>query len=113
MRARRIAAITRTGIALLLLSASSSFAQAPDSRYRTFRPDAPGPHPAVVFVSGCDGFAPPVAPTLYERRAEHLRALGHMVIFADYLGRRGVKTCAGSITHEDAARDLISAAAWL
>jgi dienelactone hydrolase len=39
--------------------------------------------------------------------------LGHLVIFVDYLGRRGLKTCAGPITHEDAARDLMSAAAWL
>ena len=108
MTAGRIA-----GIALLLLSVSSGFAQTPEARYRTFRPDAPGPHPAVVFVSGCDGFAPPNAPALYERRAEHLRALGQIVIFADYLGRRGLKTCAGPITHDEAARDLTSAAAWL
>jgi dienelactone hydrolase len=113
MKARRIAFITRAGIASLLLSASSSFAQTSDARYRTFQPDAPGPHPAVVFVSGCDGFAPSIAPTLYERRAEHLRAQGHIVIFADYLGRRGLKTCAGPITHEDTARDVVSAAAWL
>jgi len=113
MTAGRIAFIVGPGIALLLLSASSGFAQTPDARYRTFRPDAPGPHPAVVFVSGCDGFAPPIAPALYERRAEHLRAFGHIVIFADYLGRRGLKTCAGPITHEDAARDLMSAATWL
>jgi dipeptidyl aminopeptidase/acylaminoacyl peptidase len=97
----------------LLLSASFSFAQAPAASYRTFRPDTPGPHPAVIFLSGCDGLAPSFAPTLYERRAEHLRLLGHLVIFVDYLGRRGVKTCAGPVTHEDAARDLIAAAAWL
>ena len=101
------------GITLLLLSASTSFGQTRDAGYRTFRPDAPGPYPAVVFVSGCDGFTPPIAPALYERRAEHLRALGHVVIFADYLGRRGLKTCAGPVTHEDAARELLSAAAWL
>ena len=101
------------GMALLLLSAPSSDAQTSDLKYRTFRPDAPSPHPAVVFLSGCDGLAPPVAPALYERRAESLRAQGQLVIFADYLGRRGLKTCAGSVTHEDAARDLVSAAAWL
>jgi len=54
-----------------------------------------------------------MAPTVYERRAERLRALGHVVIFVDYLGRRGLKTCAGPVTHDDAARDLLSAAAWL
>jgi dienelactone hydrolase len=105
--------VARAGAALLLLSASSSFAQKPEAKYRTFRPDIPGPHPAVALVSGCDGLAPPMAPAVYERRAEHLRMLGHLVIFVDYLGRRGLKTCAGPITHEDAARDLMSAAAWL
>jgi dienelactone hydrolase len=54
-----------------------------------------------------------MAPTLYSRRAEHLRALGHLVIFVDYLGRRGLKTCAGPVTHDAAAQDLLSAAAWL
>jgi dienelactone hydrolase len=103
----------RAGIAVVLCAASSSFAQTGDARYRTFRPDSAGPHPAVVFVSGCDGFTPSIAPALYERRAEHLRALGHVVVFADYLGRRGLKTCAGPITHEEAARDLVAAAAWL
>src|SRR5512144_353811 len=96
---------------LLLLLASSSVAQLSGPSYRTFRPDGSGPHPAVVFVSGCDGFAPPMAPASYERRAEYFRAHGHLVIFADYLGRRGLKTCAGPVTHEDAARDLVSAAA--
>ena len=54
-----------------------------------------------------------MAPTLYERRAEHLRAQGCIVIFAGYLGRRGLKTCAGAISYDDAAQDLVSAAIWL
>lgn len=79
-----------------------------------FRPDGPGPHPAVLFVPGCDGFAPPMAPRLYERRATELRRRGYVVLFVDYLGRRGLTSCAaGSITHDDAARDLIVEAAWL
>jgi dienelactone hydrolase len=103
----------RLGLALLLLSASSSAAQLPDPGYRVFRPDTPGPHPAVVFVSGCDGFAPAAAPARYERRAEHLRAQGYVVVFADYLARRGLKSCAAAITHEEAARDVVAAATWL
>lgn len=102
------------GIAVLvLLVAPAAFGQAPAGSYRTFRPDGPGPHPAVVLLSGCDGFRPSFAPTLYERRAAELRALGQLVIFADYLGRRGLKSCAATITHADAARDLVAAAAWL
>jgi len=108
-----IAFVVQAGIALPLLFGSSSFAQTPDAGYRIFRPDAPGPHPAIALVSGCDGFTPQIAPAVYERRAEHLRALGHVVIFVDYLGRRGLKTCAGPITHDEAARDLMSAVAWL
>ena len=107
------AVVVGAAVVVLFLSGSSSFSQMFDAKYRTFRPDTPGPHPAVALVSGCDGFAPPMAPMLYERRAEHLRALGHLVIFVDYLGRRGLKTCAGPITHDDAARDLLSAAEWL
>jgi dienelactone hydrolase len=67
----------------------------------------------VVVLSGCDGFHPSFAPATYERRAEQLRALGHVVVFADYLGRRGLKTCAATLTHADAARDLVAASAWL
>jgi dienelactone hydrolase len=54
-----------------------------------------------------------MAPKLYERRAEQFRGRGYAVVFADYLGRRGLKSCAGSVTHDDAARDLVAAAAWL
>ena len=97
----------------MLLSVSAAWAQAPDPGYRVFRPDRPGPRPAVLFLSGCDGLAPSFAPKLYERRAERLRAGGHVVVFVDYLGRHGVKTCAGAISHEQAARDLLAAARWL
>jgi dienelactone hydrolase len=113
MTTRRAVAIVRAAVVLLLLFESSGFAQTPDAKYRIFRPDAPGRRPAVALVSGCDGFAPSNAPALYERRAEHLRTLGYIVVFVDYLGRRGLRTCAGAVTHEDAARDLMSATAWL
>jgi len=113
MTARCSASILQAAAALLLLCGSSSAAQVSDPRYRTVAPDGPGPHPAVALVPGCDGFAPPFAPKLYEHRAEHLRALDHVVVFVDYLGRRGLKTCGGAVTHDDAARDLMSAVAWL
>src|SRR5882724_7872368 len=100
-------------IALPLLFPSFGLVQTSDPKYRVFRPDASGPHSAIVFVSGCDGFAPSFAPTLYERRAEYFRAQGYIVIFADFLGRRGLKSCAGPVTHEQAAQDLVSAAAWI
>jgi dienelactone hydrolase len=99
--------------AWLLLWGTCCFAQTLDPTFRTFRPEGPGKHPAVLLLSGCDGFAPSFAPKLYLERAEHLRSLGHVVVFVDYLGRRALKTCAGPVTHDDAARDLTSAAMWL
>ena len=119
MKAPRTASALGAVIAMLSFSAPTAGAQGPSvgpgspAAYRTFKPDGAGPHPAVVLVSGCDGFAPSIAPTLYQLRAEQLRAQGHIAIFADYLGRRGLKTCAGAITPEEAARDVVSAVAWL
>jgi dienelactone hydrolase len=89
-----------------------AWAQTPD--YRTFQPQGAGPHPAVVFASGCSGFAPSVAPKAYERAAEQLRGQGYLVFFADYLGRRGLSSCvSGRISRSDAGKDVVAAATWL
>jgi dienelactone hydrolase len=97
-----------------VITAASASAQAPDGGYRSFKPDGPGPHPAVVFVSGCSGFAPAFAPGAYERVAEQLRKQGHMVVYADYLGRWNLRSCSGTtITHADAAKELVTVATWL
>jgi dienelactone hydrolase len=112
MRAERTVTIG-AAIALAVALVSTGVAQPRDPTYRTFRPASAGPHPAVIFASGCDGFVPSLAPALYERRAEAFRAQGYVVVFADYLGRRGLKTCAGPITHQDAAHDVVAAAAGL
>ena len=102
------------GIGLMLLALSSGLAQTTEGGYRTFRPDGPAPYPAVIFVSGCSGFTPSFAPRAYERIAEQFQTQGYLVVFADYLGRRGLTSCAGaSITHADAAKDVIAVAAWL
>ena len=96
------------------MSSTSTSAQDSDGRYRVFRPDGPGPHPAVAFLSGCSGFAPSVAPKSYDRVAEQLVAQGFVVIFVDYLGRRGLQSCARApITPADAAKDLVAATGWL
>lgn len=81
--------------------------------YRTFRPEGPGPFPAVMFVSGCSGFAPSLSPTFYAKTAERLRGEGQLVIFVDYLGARGLRSCAGTISHEEAGRDVMAALAHL
>ena len=103
------------GLGVLLLWASTSFAQAPDGGYRVFRPDGAGPHPAVAFVSGCSGFAPAGARKSYERVAERLRGDGYLVLFVDYVGRRGLPNCARppKVSEGDAAKDLVVALTWL
>ena len=102
-----------TACAAPAMSGLGPRAQAPEP-YRTFRPDGPGPHPAVAFVSGCSGFAPSLAPKAYERVADQLRGQGYTVVFVDYLGRRGLQSCsAARITHADAAEDLVAAVTWL
>jgi dienelactone hydrolase len=89
-------------------------AQSLDRGYLVFRPDGPGPHPAVVFLSGCSGFRPSFAPKAYEQTAEKLRRMGFVVVWADFLGRRNLTSCAfGGITQEEAARDAVGAALWL
>jgi dienelactone hydrolase len=110
----QVAARITCGVGLLLLSAASALAQTSGGDYRSFKPDGPGPHPGVVFVSGCSGFAPSFAPGVYERVAEQLRKQGYIVVYADYLGRWNLKSCAGaSITHADAAKELVAATTWL
>ncbi|MBM4348411.1 MAG: hypothetical protein FJ106_00730 [Deltaproteobacteria bacterium] len=98
----------------LLLISTTVVAQITDGGYRIFRPDGPGPHPAVVFVSGCSGFTPAFAPKAYGRPAEQLRGLGFVVVWADFLGRRNLKSCMeGGITPEEAGWDAVAAASWL
>jgi dienelactone hydrolase len=112
----RETALSVTGaLGVLVLWASASFAQALDDGYRVFRPGGAGPHPAVAFLSGCSGFAPVGARKFYERVAETLRGQGYVVLFVDYVGRRGLQNCARApmVTEVDAAKDLVTAVTWL
>jgi dienelactone hydrolase len=81
--------------------------------YRVVLPPGPGPHPALLFVSGCSGFAPDVAPNHYPREAEAFAAQGFAVVFVDYLGARGRKTCGGVIRVRDIASDILTAADYV
>lgn len=97
---------------LVFLSVSSVLAQAVDGGYRVFRPAGDGPHPAVIFLPGCVGFAPDFAPKNAERQTEDLRGRGFVVVWADYLGRRNLTTCLG-ISKAEIGRDAVAAASWL
>lgn len=101
------------GIGLMFLLLMPVMAQTKDGGYRVFRPEGAGPHPAVVFVSGCSGLKPSFAPKAYEQASERLRAIGFIVVWADYLGRRNLVHCWGNVTPEETARDAVAAAAWL
>ena len=59
-------------------------------RYQTRRPNSPGPHPAVLMVSGCSGFADARFPTTYAQRAETLVSAGYVVGYVNYLAAHGV-----------------------
>jgi dienelactone hydrolase len=114
MTTTRFALRTSGIICLILLSLAPAVAQdAANGGYRVFRPDGPGPHPAVLFLSGCDGFKPAYAPASYERPAEELRALGFVVVWVDYLGRRNLPDCTSGVTEDEAGRDAVAAASWL
>ena len=114
MRITDIVGTISWGIALTLVSVATVGAESTARPYRTFTPDTPGPHAAVVFVSGCSGFTPAFAPESYTRPAEKLRQLGFVVVWADFLGSRNLKSCAdGGISQNEAARDAIAAARWL
>ena len=76
MAARSVLAVL--ALASVVLGASGP-ARAQSADYRMFRPDGPGPHPAIVFASGCSGFAPSMAPKAYERTAEQFRSQGYVV----------------------------------
>jgi dienelactone hydrolase len=99
-------------ILLALLPESSALAQAVDGGFRVFRPDGTGPHPAVILLPGCFGMTPDYAPKAFERRSEEFRARGFVVVWADYLGRRNLKSCR-EISKAEAGRDAVAAAAWL
>jgi len=112
MRVNQVSGII-CNMGLMLLLAIPVTSRAADERYRLFRPGGPGPHPAVVFVSGCSGFTPAAAPNAYVHTAEHLRGLGFVVLWADYLRRRNLQSCTEGVSQFEAAQDAIDAAAWL
>lgn len=102
--------LTRTLLLGLVSAIAWSSGLADAAERRTFRPDGPGPFPAIVFVSGCSGFAPSVAPNAYTSAAERFRKDGYLVVFVDYLAARGLTTCSiSTIPHEVAARDVMTA----
>jgi dienelactone hydrolase len=48
---------------------------------------------------------------LYEERAAELQAVGYVVVFVDYIGRRMQMNCA-HVSLSEVAADILEAAAW-
>ena len=95
---------------LCLVGACDNAGQA--QPYLILAPPGNGPFPAVLLASGCSGFNNYGNNNVYEEKAEALRQAGYYVIYVDYLKKRGLKNCSGTLTPEHAAQDLIDAADW-
>lgn len=112
----RIAVRALVAVALLAGVAGeprpSASQQPAEPQYRIVRPEGQGPHPALLFVSGCSGFTPHEAPHHYGRVADEFAARGYVVIFVDYLGARGREICGGAVSPGDVAGDILAAAAY-
>ena len=114
MKNRHVALLITGIIWLTAIVVAPSIARGGDDGYRVFRPDGPGPHPAVVFLSGCSGFKPKLTPSAYEHKAEKLRSLGFLVVWVDYLGRRNLPNCStGGVSQDQAGEDAVAAALWV
>lgn len=122
MRSLRSAALA-VGLSLVLSQIAAATAVAADDDmvgrrqalepyFRTYRPDGSGPSPALLFVSGCFGFASRSAQS-YTDMAEGWRAKGYVVIFVDYLAARGMNRCSGYPTTDDVGKDVLAVATYL
>src|SRR5439155_5482371 len=107
------------GLATMQVAASAIAAddmtarrQSLEPYFRDYRPTGSGPFPAILLVSGCNGFAPRRAPQSYTDMAEGWRAKGNVVVFVDYLAARGMNRCP-SVAPGDLGKDVLAVASYL
>ncbi len=120
MTALRSAALAiGLGLALGQVAASAVAAddmtarrQSLEPYFRMYRADGAGPFPALLFVSGCSGFAHGTSAQIYTAMAEGWRAKGYVVVFVDYLAARGMGRCSG-ITTAEVGKDVLAVASYL
>jgi dienelactone hydrolase len=84
---------------------------AAEQEFRILSPSGSNPHPVVLFVPGCSGFAANNGVNHYEERAAELQAAGYAVVFVDYVVRRMQTNCA-HVSQSEIAQDISDAAAW-
>jgi dienelactone hydrolase len=94
---------------LLLVCTQRSAAE---QAYRVLIPTGRVPHPAVLLVPGCSGFATNNGINHYEERAAALQAAGFVVVFVDFVKKRWQSNCA-HISLEEVAADITEAATWV
>jgi dienelactone hydrolase len=80
--------------------------------YRMLAPSGDAPHPAVLLVPGCSGFAGTNGTNTYEERAAESQAAGYVVVFVDYVGRRMQVNCA-HVSQGEVSSDIIEATTWV
>jgi len=94
--------------AVFWLLVTTSLAEVP---YRTLVPPGSTPHPAVLLVPGCSGFAANNGINVYDERAATLQAAGFFVVYVDYVGKRMQSNCA-HVGQAEVSADLSEAVAW-
>ncbi len=83
-----------------------------EAPYRMLSPSGGGaPHPAVMLVPGCSGFAAHNGVNLYDERAAELQAAGYVVVFVDYIERRMQSNCA-HVSPSEVSTEILAAAMW-
>jgi dienelactone hydrolase len=95
-----------TALLASLLWGQETFATEP---YRMLSPSGDAPHPAVMLVPGCSGFAAVNGVNTYDERAGELQAAGYVVVFMDYLGR--FSNCA-HVSHAQVGEAILEAVTW-
>jgi dienelactone hydrolase len=108
MRFVTVASSLSATLLVLLLSGRTISATEP---YRVLSPSGDAPHAAVLLVPGCSGFVATNGINPYDERAGELQAAGYIVLFVDYIGRRGMSNCA-HVAKSEVATDIIEAAIW-
>lgn len=107
---RAVSFIGSISAVLLALSRPAPVA-ASEEAYRTLSPSGAAPHPAVLIVPGCSGFAATNGTSIYDERGAELQAAGYLVVFVDYIGRRLQNNCA-HVSLSEVSTDILEAAKW-
>jgi dienelactone hydrolase len=107
---RAVSFIGAISAVLLALSRPAPVA-ASEEAYRTLSPSDAAPHPAVLIVPGCSGFAATNGSNVYDERGADLQAAGYLVVFVDYVGRRLQNNCA-HVSQFEVSSDILEAAKW-